>query len=101
MAKPNWTIVAATSGRTAPREPNWARDWIICGSPIRGPWAPWKAWNRVPKTLPTTIATIVHGRLRPESGPRAPVAAVRNDALIMNQSWVCDSRLPLRSVSGT
>ena len=41
--KPMYTPTTAMKGTTAPRRPNCARDWTICGNPMRGPWLAWKA----------------------------------------------------------
>ena len=38
---PRYISTVTIIGSTAPSEPNWARLWIICGSPIRGPWTEW------------------------------------------------------------
>jgi hypothetical protein len=41
----------------APRDPHCARDWIICGIPIVGPWFAWKHMNKVPNSAPMMAAS--------------------------------------------
>ncbi|CAM5721175.1 hypothetical protein MAUB1S_00774 [Mycolicibacterium aubagnense] len=84
--KPMYTKITATNGTRAPREPNWARDWIICGRPIVGPWLAWKHMKSVPKQAPATAASTDHPADKPLAGPRKPVTIVVNTKFPVNQN---------------
>jgi hypothetical protein len=70
----------------APREPNCARDWIICGRPIVGPWLAWNAMKNVPKPAPRMIARQVQPRDSPSEGPTKPDTIVTSTKLPVNQN---------------
>jgi hypothetical protein len=72
-------------GSAAPYKPNCARDCIICGSPSRGPCTECKAMYKPPKTLPTMIEKIAHGRLRPKTMARTPTEIARICTLLAAQ----------------
>ncbi len=78
----------------APRRPNWARDWIICGKPMRGPWLAWKAMKKVPKQTPRTIARIEYSAPRPRAGPVKPLTMVVSTKLPVNQNGAWCQTLP-------
>src|SRR5215510_1964573 len=83
-----------------PRKPNWARDWIICGSPSVGPWVACRAMNMVPTKIPAVPATIVQARDSPSDGPMKPIGMVKYWKLPRNHSGAWCHNLPCRSVSG-
>src|SRR5258708_5222801 len=90
----------ANSATMTPRKPNWARDWIICGSPSVGPWVAWRAMKTVPTRIPAVPATIVHPRDRPSDGPMKPIGMVKYWKLPRNHSGAWCQTLPCRSLSG-
>jgi|NGEPerStandDraft_6_1074524.scaffolds.fasta_scaffold07856_4 hypothetical protein len=85
----------------APRLPNWARDWIICGRPIRGPWFAWNAMKKVPKQAPSTTARMLQPTLNPITGPMNPVTMVGSTKLPVNQNGPWCHTFPCRSDRGT
>ena len=89
------------NGSTAPRMPNWARDWIICGRPMRGPWLAWNAMKKVPKTAPRTTAMTDQSRSNPMEGPTNPTTMVVSTKLPVNQNGPWCQTLPCRSFCGT
>ncbi len=99
--KPMYTPTTAMKGTTAPRRPNCARDWIICGSPMRGPWLAWKAMKKVPMATPIRIASIEGNAPSPRAGPVKPVTRVVSTKLPVNQNGPWCQTLPWRSLRGT
>ena len=87
----------ANSATITPRKPNWARDWIICGSPRVGPWVACRAMNTVPTRIPAAPATIVHPRDSPNAGPMKPIGIVKYWKLPRNHSGAWCQTLPCRS----
>ena len=83
-----------------PRAPNCARDWIICGRPIRGPWFAWKAMKKVPKQAPSRTARNVTPADSPSSGPVNPITIVGSTKLPVNQNGAWCQSLPRRSDQG-
>jgi len=81
--------------------PNCARDWIICGSPIRGPWLAWNAMKNVPEHAPRTTATMHQPTLSPSVGPMKPVTIVGSTKFPVNQNGPWCHTLPCRSARGT
>src|SRR5215469_1330013 len=90
----------ANSATMTPRKPNWARDWIICGSPSVGPWVACRAMKQVPTRIPAVPATIVHARERPNDGPMKPIGMVKYWKLPRNHSGAWCHTLPCRSLYG-
>ncbi len=84
--KPTKVKRAPNRGTTTPRNPNWARDWIICGRPSSAPWLAWKAWNRVPNRMPAVPAKAVQPSDSPRLGPTKPMAMVKKWKLPRNQN---------------
>ena len=76
----------ANSATMTPRYPNWARDWIICGSPSVGPWVACRAMKQVPTRMPAAPATMVQTRDRPNAGPMNPIGIVKYWKLPRNHS---------------
>ncbi|MDT4845280.1 hypothetical protein FQZ97_792650 [compost metagenome] len=77
--------ITNSSGRMAPITPNWARLWIICGMPSRGPWAECEAMKIAPTSEPRMIATALQNRFRPITTGSAPEAMVVMFMLAPNQ----------------
>ena len=74
------------SGSSRRRNPNWARDWIICGNPSTGPWVAWDAMNRVPNAIPAMPATMLHYSDSPGLGRTKLSASVNGWKFPTNQN---------------
>src|SRR5689334_13312641 len=83
--KPTNVNNVPTSGSSTPRNPNCARDWIICGSPSTGPCVAWNAMNNVPNAIPAMPATTLHHSDSPRLGPTNPSASVKGWKFPTNQ----------------
>src|SRR5450830_478900 len=93
---------AITTTSNAPREPNCARLWIICGMPICGPWAECNAISTPPTRWPTSMATMPQIRLRWNScTPSAPVTIGNGAMLPPNHRVNRSLTFPWRSCGGT
>ncbi len=99
--KPTKVNKVAARGTITPRYPNWPRDWIICGSPSRGPWLAWKAMKNVPTSSPSALASTVHPTDRPSPGPMKPSDNVKGWKFPWNQKGPCFQSFPCRSAKGT
>ncbi len=99
--KPTYIATATSTTSSAPKYPNWARLWIIWGTPSRGPWAECSAMNSAPTALPRTMAIRLRQKLRPKTaGASAPVTKVSGMMLELNQIVNRSRGFPCRSSSG-
>ncbi|MCY1182178.1 hypothetical protein D9M73_227260 [compost metagenome] len=65
-----------SNGTIAPKTPNCARLWIICGIPSLGPCAEWEAMKIAPIIEPSRMESALQNRLRPRLMGSTPAATV-------------------------